>query len=592
MKKTTITLLAVGLLFVSGLKAQSIQEGVNHLNAGRVKNATINFEKMLALNPNNIEAIYWLGQSYLDMEEIAGARIKSAREIYEKGLQSSANAPLLLVGMGHVELLENKTSDARQRFESALTVTRTKKGDDPAILVAVGRANVDAKSGDYNYAIEKLKAAADKGEKNPEVFLQLGNAYRKAGQGSGGGAAFESYKKALELSPNFSIASLRLAKLFESQKNWELVLQYLNEATAKDPKFTVAYYELFYYYFYRAKFTEAEDYLKKFIDSKLPESEIQDEYLYAQLSWARKDFDGAVTKGGKVVSAMGDKTKPKVYRLLADAYFQKGDYANAKKYSDLFFVKKNPEDVILPDYEIKASVLSQTGGTPDEIYSTYIAGAALDTTVDAKVGFLKKGAEYFKTKGDSISRNREGDIRIAIMKLKPTPSQRDYFDAGFAYYQGKDYEKAKGLFTTYAEKWPGETYGWQMLFQIGRLEDTTMEKGLAVPHALKYLEVLEKDTAKNKKSILSTAGYLAQYYANIVKDKLKAIEYFKKMLVLDPENTEIPKYISLLEGKQPTKPPVTPKGNAEPPKSAPTKTTAIKTKPKSTATTKSAVVKK
>lgn len=562
MKKTLFAVSVALLAWVSGLKAQTIQEGITHLESGRSKSATGVFEKMLAVNPNNIEAIYWLGQAYLDLDEIAGTRIKAARELYEKGLQSSANAPLLLVGMGHVELLENKTSDARQKFETALTMTRTKKGDDPAILIAVGRANVDAKSGNFDYAIEKLQAATDKGEKNAMSFVLLGNAYRKANPGEGGGKAFETYKKALDINPNYALAYLRLAKLFESQKNWELVIQYLNDAVTKDPKFSVAYYELFYYYFFRAKFAEAEEQLKKYIESKLPEKDIQDEYLYAQLCWARKDFPCAVTRAESVVAALGANTKPKVYRLLADSYFQKGDYANAKKYSDEFFLKKNPDDVILPDFEIKAEILAKLGGTASDVFSTYLDGSRLDTTLDVKINYLKKGAEALKTLGD---RNKEGDIRMEIIKLKSNPGQRDYFDAGFAYYQGKDYEKSKGLFNTYSQKWPDEPFGWQMLFQIGRLEDTTMEKGLAVPYAEKYLTILEKDTAKNKKNILSTAGYLAQYNANIIKDKVKAVEYFKKMLVLDPTNTDIPRYIELLEGKQPTRPPaVTPKGNAPP----------------------------
>ena len=159
MKKTIITFIGSGLLFITGLKAQTIQEGKNHLYADRYKSATGVFEKLLATNPNNIEATYWLGQTYLEMDEIAGARLAATRQLYEKALQSSANAPLLIVGMGHVELRENKTSEARQRFEIALTMTRTKKGDDPAILTAVGRANAEAKAGDYNYAIEKLLAA-------------------------------------------------------------------------------------------------------------------------------------------------------------------------------------------------------------------------------------------------------------------------------------------------------------------------------------------------------------------------------------------------------------------------------------------------
>jgi len=291
------------------------------------------------------------------------------------------------------------------------------------------------------------------------------------------------------------------------------------------------------------------------------------------------------------VAAMGEKTKPKVLKLLADANFQKGDYPAAKKYSDRYFTREKKEDLISFDYKLLADILAKTGGTSDEIMNTYLKGAKLDTVLTSRIDFLKQGAEALKTMGDRV---KEGDIRMEIMKLKTSPNQRDYFDAGFAYYQGKEYVKSKGLFNTYSEKWPDETYGWQMLFQIGRLEDTTMEKGTAVPYAVKYLEVLEKDTAKNKKNILSTAGYLAQYNANIIKDKVKAVEYFRKMLVLDPTNVDIPRYIDQLEGKQPSRPPaVTPKGNAPPVIPASAKPPATNRKNTSgTAAVKSAAVKK
>ncbi len=89
MKKITITFLAAGLLVVSGLKAQTIQEGMNHLYADRFKSAIGVFEKLLATNPNNIEATYWLGQTYLDMDDNA-----QARQSYEKALATNGSAPL------------------------------------------------------------------------------------------------------------------------------------------------------------------------------------------------------------------------------------------------------------------------------------------------------------------------------------------------------------------------------------------------------------------------------------------------------------------------------------------------------------------
>ncbi len=47
---------------------------MNHLYAERYKSAIGVFEKLLAANPNNIEAIYWLGQTYFDMDDNAKAR--------------------------------------------------------------------------------------------------------------------------------------------------------------------------------------------------------------------------------------------------------------------------------------------------------------------------------------------------------------------------------------------------------------------------------------------------------------------------------------------------------------------------------------
>lgn len=569
MKKTTITFILSGLLWITGARAQSVQEGVNHLYADRFKSAVSTFERLLATNPNNIEAIYWLGQTYFDMDNNA-----AARQLYEKALMTNGSAPLILVGIGHADLLENKNSDARQRFEAAITASRGKKGDDPAVLSAIGRANVDAKTGDFNYAIEKLETAVQKDAKNPEIYLQLGNAYRKARPGEGGGQAFTNYNKALEVSPTFAVASLRLAKLFESQKNWELVLKYLNDAVTRDPRFAPGFYELFYYYFFRGKFPEAEEQLKKYI--AVADQDVQNDYLYAQLCYGNKDYDCAISKAMGVVNAVGAQTKAKVYKLLAYAYFDKGDYANAQKYANEYFNKEKPDNVIAMDYKLKADILAKTGGSADEIFSTYMKGMALDTVLLSKIDFLKKGAEDFKARGDSLSRIREGDLRLAILKIKPNVGQRDVFDAGLAYYQGKAYDKSDSLFTVYTEKWPDETFGWQWKFNIQRAIDSTMEKGLAVAPGIKYLEVLQRDTAKNRASILSVAGYLAQYYANIAKDREKAVQYLEKMLALDPSNADIKKNLDLL--KKPA-PKTNPRGNP-PPKPAKTKTTTSKTSTK------------
>jgi Tfp pilus assembly protein PilF len=544
MKKFSIAFLVTALLAFSGVgMAQSLQDGINDIYAKRYKSAQATFEKLVASNPNNLDAIYWLGQTFIETKNI-----KAANEVYDKALLASANAPLVIVGKGHVELIENKISEAKQRFESAIVMSRGKKGDDPAILNAVGRAitevyNDKEKKGDINYAIEKLEAAAARDQKSAEIYLNLGNAYRKARPGEGGGKAFENYRKATEINPNFGAPYYRLAQLFYSQRNWELYEQYLNDAVAKDPKFAPAYYDLYYYKLLVKKdFAAAELDAAKFIQNADPDP--QNAYLAIQTQWAKKEFDQAIAGAKNLISQAGENTKPIVYRLIADSYVQKKDTAPAKQYIDLLFAKAAPEEVNANDYRLKADIYSTVPGMEDSLYAIYVAGAAADTVVDNKIELLKKGIEFFKAKGkanpDNKSlREREGDLGTVLIGIKPKPTINEMFDINLAYYFGGAYTKSYEAANRLIEKFPAEVYGYEWKFNNARIIDSTKKDSIAVPDALKLIEFAEKDTAKFKKQYLSAAGFMVEYYANFAKDGAKALEYVNKMLVLDPENKSL-----------------------------------------------------
>src|SRR5262252_9222082 len=92
--KTAIIILLSGLI-VTNLEAQSVPEGLSHLYAQRYKSAKAIFEKLVATNPNNLEAVYWLGQTEIEMNDPT-----SAEALYSKTLQANGNAPLIMVGKG------------------------------------------------------------------------------------------------------------------------------------------------------------------------------------------------------------------------------------------------------------------------------------------------------------------------------------------------------------------------------------------------------------------------------------------------------------------------------------------------------------
>ncbi|NOT49680.1 MAG: tetratricopeptide repeat protein [Chitinophagaceae bacterium] len=587
MKKTTITIFAA-LLMMTGVMAQTIQEGMGHLYAKRYKSATDVFQKLIAVNPNDANAIYWLGQAYFNMDDNT-----AARQLYEKALISTNNHPLMMVGIGHADLLDNKNNDARQRFEAAITATRNpRKGDDPIIQTAIGRAIVDSKTGDFNWAVQLLESATSKDLKNTEAWLQLGNAYRKAGEGTGGGKAFTAYNKALEVNPSFAVASIRLAKLFESQKNWEFVLKYLNEAITRDAKFSDAYYELFWYHFLRRNFTEANNQLTKYKESKLPEADIQDEYLNGQLCYVSKDFDCAITKANNVLTVSGTKAKPRIYKLLFYSYFDKGDYQNGLTNANLYFNREKKEDITPLDLKMYADILGKTGADSITLFNAYMAAVNADTLITSKVDMLKDIAKKFK---DEKKRNTEAAVLEKLIETKPKPTINDYFDVTVAYYFGKDYPRSRDkALVMRDDKFTDQIYGYEWAFNNSQIIDTVRKDSIAVPDAIKLHDFVFQDTVKYKKQYISASRFLGGYYVNDAKDYEKSLIYFQKWHDSDTANAvKIEEYMDqirkMLQQKG-TKPAgATPTKGATPAKATGNKPSAAK--PKATTTTK-AVVKK
>ena len=546
MKKTLFTVGTALILASAG--AQTIQDGINHLYADRFKNAVQVFQKILATNPNVAEATYWLGQTYLDMDDN-----EAARQLYDKALTANGNNPLIMVGKGHVLLLDKKKDEARQMFESAVTISNTKKGEDPAILNAIGRANVDAKEGNLDYAIQVLERALQRDPKNPDIALNLGNAYRKRDVGQGG-KAYENYKLATELNPRFAYPWVRIAKIYETQKQWDLVLENLNKALQVDPNFSLAYYELFYYYFFaKQDFAQAESILNKYIASRAGEDHVDDDYMYSQLCWAKKDWDCAIKKAEGVKMAMGAKVKPKVYRQLAYSYYGKGDFVQARANIDDFYKRAKEETPVPPDYVLKADIYTAGGATCEDIYATYLEGSAADTVLQSKIDFMSKAADFFKTKKCF---KQEADMRLTIFNTRKNPNPGGIFAIALAYQQAGDLPKADSLYTVYNISFPDSIYGYVRRGRIAYTQDTTMTQEPYVTNLLqnyqKTLDIALIDKLRYKSMGTEAALILAGYYNNIRKSRDTAEYYVNTGLSIDSTHAQL-KGISDFFKKSPVK---------------------------------------
>ncbi len=523
MKKNLYSLVLAAVTFASSAFAQNVDQGKKFFYYQRYTSAKETFDKVLAANPNDIDAVYWQGQTLLELKDTAGARA-----LYQKALGSNGNAPLLLVGMGGVELLDGKKDEARQRFETALSLSKSKDID---VFNAIGRANNEAKAGDPDYVIEKLTAATEmKRFNSPETWMAIGDAYRKKVDG---GNAVSSYQKALVIDPNYAEAKYAIGKVYLTQKNADIFVPAFEDAVKLDPNYAPAYFELYYYYFNR-DINKAKDYYDKYL--AVADVTPANDYERTAILFASRRYDEAISTANQHIAKLGAQADPRYYKLIAYSYNEKNDSVNAKKFLDDYFVKQKPDDFVAKDYEFNATLLSKFPGNEAAAMASFDKAIELDTAQDSRMELMANAAALAKKSGN---RQMEADILGRLYTTKKDPSNVDLYNWGFAKYQAAQYKTADSVFNIYKEKYPNEIYGYLWSARSLQAQDTTMEQGLAVPAYEQLAEKsIELDPVKYKAQAVTSYFYLVSYYNDIKKDKATATKYLDKVLEVDPGNAD------------------------------------------------------
>jgi tetratricopeptide (TPR) repeat protein len=535
MKKILFNLSSATLLIFTcdALFAQTVEEGKKFLYYGRYKSAKESLEKVIQANPNNLEAVYWLGQTLLapkDNRDTAGAKA-----LYQKSLMSNGTAPLILAGIGEIELLEDKSSDAKQHFETAISLTKAK---DIEILNAVGRANAnfDIKAGDPNYAIEKLNEATEiKKFNDAQTYVIMGDAYRKL---IDGGNAVLSYTKALQIQPNLAEAEYKIGKIYLSQNNREYFLPAFDKAIQMDPAYAPAYYELYYYWYYH-DVNKAGEYLDKYVANtdQGPETE----YSKADYLYASSKFADAKAKATALISQYGDKVAPRMYRLLAFAEDTLGDPVSAKQSMLTYLSKETDSSRIRGSYY---ELLAKDDGkatdsiTQLEAFKYYGLAIQKDSMPEDKQRYISEATTLAKSTGNKLAQAQLAEL---VYTTKKSPSQTDLYNWGYSYYQAGLYKTADSIFCgLYETQYPNEIYGYLWCSRSKRAQDDSLgSQGLAVDAWQKLAEKGKSfDSVKYKNVIVQAYFALAQYSNDIKKDKATAIEYLRKILDIDPTNAD------------------------------------------------------
>ena len=543
MRKIKIISLLITLLLTGNVFAQTIDEGKRFLYYERYNSAKDVLNRLVNANPNNIDAVYWLGQTYLAQDDSV-----AAKALYQKTLNANPNSPLMLVAMGQIGLMEGQAQEARNRFETAISLT---KGKEYNILNAIARANVDARRGDAAYAIEKIKQIPEN-KRTAEMWITLGDAYRKMTDGAN---AVLAYQSAINATPNtpyaIATANYMIGRIYQTQGTTQehIYLPYYNNAVTADPNFAPVYSWLSEYY-YRRDINKAREYLDKYIAVADPDS--KNCYFQASFLYASSKFQEAISKANQCIAAGGQNPYLKLYGLKAFAYDKLGDSANAKAFFETYFQKQKPENLLSGDYETYGRVLLKFPGN-EALASSYMEKAInIDTLETEKVALITNVANtYIAAKNYSEA----AKWYARLLSVKKTPTKTDLYNAGINYYRAGNpvnLKSADSLFMLYQQKYADDVLGYYYGAIVKANIDSTSALGLALPDYQKLIEVASKlsDSVRSKQLQITGYRYMVNYYYNVKKDKAATIAVLQKILALDPADANAIENLNALN-KQP-----------------------------------------
>jgi tetratricopeptide (TPR) repeat protein len=526
-------LMIIGLIIIHSMNAQTIEQGKKLVYCERYKSAKDIFQKILSTDPNNDEASYWLGQCMILPDERTPKDIADTKALYQTKLAAN-NSNLLIAGIGHIELLEGKIQDARNHFEAAISLSQ---GKSIAVLNAVGFANgnPDAKNGDAMYAIEKLnQAKATKKFNDPDVLVNLGDAYRKAGDG---GNAILTYQAALAINPNYARANYRIGRIYQSQGRSQesIFMEYYDKAIASDPTFAPVYLTLSSFN-YETNVTKAAEYFDKWLANT--DEDEKSCYYRASLKFAQGLFLEAISKCDECIAAGGSNPYPSIYGLKANAYSKLKDSVKVIECYAEYFKRQASDKVVSADYLEYAKNLLKIPGNEVEAGLFIDKAVAMDSIEKNKVDYLKSVAQIYE--GQKKFRNA-AQWYMKILAIKRNPGKVDLYNAGYNFFRGGGYDSSILVFNTYTEKFPEDIFGNYMIAKSNAAIDTSGNLGLAVPYYIKAIEIGEKeaDKSKVKDKLMGSYQYLIEYYYNKVKDQANALIYADKALLLDPNDAQM-----------------------------------------------------
>lgn len=537
--RISTAIIALGTL-VSGLQAQSLQDAITKTENERYEAAASDFKSLLGKDPNKSDYYFYYGENYFKNNELDSALI-----MYKKGAEVQATNGLNYVGIGKVYLWQGNETEGNSNLFKAKTLG----SKDVTVMLKLAEAYTQVPTGkNLPEAIKLLQEVQKKDAKNPEAYILMGDALLEQNP-TDGGPAIKQYEKAAELDKKSPKAMLRIGKLYQRGRSWDLALDYYKKAEAVDATFAPAYREKAELMYKAGRYQQAIDNYKKYLELN---NSIAARDRYASFLYLNKQYKEAVTEIENIQTQ--DNSSPYLYRILGYAYYEMGDKENKEAFTkglaaiNTFFSKTEGKNFkyIADDYKYKGLLLAKTGS--DSLGVIEIEKAIKQDE--------KNGCELNGEVAKIWLKAKRYDKAIAAFEKRSAcgkaMSGQEYYDMGRAYFYGpKDFVKADTCFARLCQASPNYPIGYFWRGKANVQLDPKNEKWSAMPHYEKGLSLVkpeDRGSASYKNNVIEACEYLGYYYV-VQKDNAKAKEYWEIVRTLDVNNKKAKDFFNSPAGK-------------------------------------------
>jgi tetratricopeptide (TPR) repeat protein len=520
--KKTFTLIFTTIL-LHCVHAQTIESGINLLRKEKFEQAK---KELLALQGSDKAnlASFYLGNLFLRT-----GKTDSARIFFSKA--SSGTDAFAYLAQARIALMDKKDSlTVYPLVDNAISSSRRKNAE---VYFQAGYLGYQTLAVTPSKHIDYMSQAIRMEPTNAYYQMALGDFYQDMKQG---GKAMTEYENAQYKEPNNVQVNIRIGSLLYAATNYEKAIAALEKANSIDSGFSQVHKELGELYYLTRQYQKSSAEFKKYVEMNKNDNKAR--LSYSGFLFQLKDYEKASDEVNQLVKT-ADSTNYVYYRILAFSNYEMKKYPEAQVSMNKFWKYIGTNEVTGLDYSYAGRIASANNDTANAI-------KYLRTSVKLDSNNTDLQSEYAKVLFNTKRYQESINEYKKRMKMDKSAGSLDYYYLGRAYYAHGQFLNADTAFAEFVAQQPNspDGYLWRAKSLL-ELDKTTL-KGLASEQYLKFIEIGSNDMARNKSNIISAYNYLG-FVALTAKDKVKAKEYFNKILEIDPGNKNATEELSKIK---------------------------------------------